>query len=93
MSRSFVNPERTIKAATALSKVMRESEAGVAKFVGYDTTDTPLFAMILVDGPEATKEIIDTISALEEKWDTETVRSHYPTGVFQWVRSWLPSFS
>jgi hypothetical protein len=55
------------KAAKAVAEMAIESGAGVARVVGRDDNEKPLWAIVVTIGAEETQEIIDAIEAIEAK--------------------------
>lgn len=54
-----------------LFRVMKESGAGVLALTGREEDGTPRWALVMVEGPQESNDLLQALADLEDKWDSE----------------------
>jgi hypothetical protein len=53
----------------AVQKLAEDSNSEVAKVIGRDSSDRPVYAVVCVRGVEATAEFLSAVETLEARWE------------------------
>ena len=57
------------RAAKALADLAIESDGGMARVVGRDDNDVPIWALVITLDPDDTREVLEALDAIETRTD------------------------